>query len=67
MATFTKNGRTYTITETQDAPVTAAHLRSRGFDGVVYFAEAQPAGRQKKAFFGMFYRSAKTGQFHNAI
>jgi len=67
MATFQKNGRTYTITGTQDNSATAAHLRGRGFDGVVYFAESQPVGRQRKPFVGMFYRSVKTGQFHSAI
>lgn len=67
MTTFEKNGRIYTITETSEAAATAAHLQERGFDGAVYFAEAQPQGRQRLPFVGMFYRSAKTGQFHSAI
>lgn len=67
MIKFTHNGREYTVTETQNLPNLNAHLLARGFDGCTYYAEAKAVGRQRKDHSGMFFCSAKTGQFVSAI
>lgn len=62
---FTIGNRLYQVTDDQ-APVGQAlenDLRRRGFDGKIYFATSKPVGRQRKTFYGMFYRSAKTQEF----
>jgi hypothetical protein len=43
------------------------HLISKGFDGVVYDGVSAPVGKQRKEFRGLFFRSAKTGEFVSAI
>lgn len=66
MTNFNINNRTYQVTETQQLDNLSAHLISKGFDGVIYFATSFATGRQRKDFCGMFFRSAKTGEFTQA-
>jgi len=66
MTNFNINGRTYQVTETQQLDNLSAHLISKGFDGVIYFATSFATGRQRKDFCGMFFRSVKTGEFTQA-
>jgi len=62
-----ENGRTYELTVSeQDTPNLRAELIKSGWDGEVYYGTSKPVGRQRKEFVGMFYRSAKTGQFRRA-
>lgn len=63
----TINNRTYTMTAQPELQNLKAHLLSRGFDGVMYQGISLPEGRQRKTFQGLFYRSAKTGEFVSAI
>ena len=59
-----ENGRTYELTASaNDTPNLRAELIRNGWDGEVYFGVSKPTGRQRKEFVGMFYRSAKTGEF----
>ncbi len=59
-------GREYSVVEVKSFPNTAAHLQNNGWDGMMYLAESKPSGRQRKAFWAMFYKSAKTGEFVKA-
>ena len=60
---FLANNRTYTITSTRQI---AAFL-DRGFDGVVYTAEAKKTGRQRVDFNGLFARCPKKNIFVNLL
>lgn len=61
------NGRIYELTASEkDLPNLREELIRSGWDGVVYFGVSKPVGRQRKDFVGMFYRSAKTGEFRRA-
>ncbi len=63
-----ENGRTYELNEsTKSTPNLRTELIKNGWDGKVYFGVSKPTGRQRKEFVGMFYRSAKTGEFRKAI
>jgi hypothetical protein len=61
------NNRSYTMTEQQGLENLKLHLLSRGFDGLAYEGISLPVGRQRKIFKGLFFRSAKTGEFVSAI
>lgn len=63
----THKGRTFQLTQGAEMANLRAHLVSKGFDGNVYFGVAAPIGKQRKEFNGMFYRSAKTGEFCKVI
>ena len=58
------NGRTFTLTaDDQGLDNLASELKGRGFDGITYYGNSEPTGRQRKAVSGIFYRKAVTGEF----
>ena len=59
-----ENGRTFRLTEYNETlPNLHAEMLRSGWDGKVYSGVSQPVGKQRIVLFGMFYRSAKTGEF----
>jgi hypothetical protein len=66
--TTAHEGRTYNLTaDTQHLPALEVELKSRGFDGVTYYGNSEPTGRQRVAKSGIFYRSIKSGEFFFVI
>jgi hypothetical protein len=64
----THNGRTYELTNTEEAlPNLRAELLRNGWDGNVYRGFSKATGRQRKDFHGLFYRSVKTGEFVSVL
>ena len=62
--TTNHNGRTFTLTaDDQNLPNLEAELKGRGFDGITYYGNSEPTGRQRKAITSIFYRKAVTGEF----
>jgi hypothetical protein len=59
----TVNGRAYTLTAKTPSQPVQDHLIGNGWDGITYFGESQPTGRQRKIMTALFYREAKTGEF----
>lgn len=58
--------RVYTMTEMQGMENLKSDLLSRGWDGLIYEGLSLPVGRQRKTFQGLFFRSARTGEFVSA-
>lgn len=68
MSNFNHNNREWNVTEIDAAGANlVADLKARGFDGNFYHAKSLPVGRQRKAMFGSFLRSAKTGEFVQVV
>ena len=65
MTTTTHEGRTYQL-EVMAEPLSAAHtadMIARGWNPIWFNGTSAPVGRQRKTMGGLFYQSAKTGQF----